>query len=220
MTLWVFGDSLSLPYDLELGDQGWPSLLSKKLNIELQNFAEVAADNFFIYSCYLENKKYIKSDDLVVVGWSHPSRKSFVLDRTNLAQLQVINHSFVYSSGREFIRKKNIKKVSGIKDTYWPAIMKPHRTGVGYYDTWFEHYYSEYEQKCNLQSYHNSIKYTCPAKCLIFFFSKQSIEDTDLDNNNLALDFILKNQFSISSTNLHFNAAGHAAWAEYLHKQI
>jgi hypothetical protein len=106
MTLWVFGDSLSLPFDLEFADQGWPSLLSKKLNAELKNFAEVAADNFFIYSCYLENKKYIQSGDLVVAGWSHPSRKSFVLDRNNSAQVQVIDDSYVYHTHQEFIRKK------------------------------------------------------------------------------------------------------------------
>jgi len=220
MTLWVFGDSLSLPFDLEHTNQGWPSLLSYKLNVELKNFAEVAADNFFIYCCYLENKKYIQSNDLVVVGWSHPSRKSFVLDRNNSTQVQVINDSYVYRARQEFIRKKNIKKTNSITGTHWTSIMKPVNTGVSYYDTWFKNYYSEYEQMCNLQSYHDSVKYTCLAKCITFFFSKESIAGSTLDSNNFALDFIIERQLNISDTNLHFNSAGHAAWADHLYNQL
>jgi hypothetical protein len=141
-----------------------------------------------------------------------------VLDRTNPQQVQAIDASFVYQATREFIRKKNLKKTSG--GTYWTANMTPKNSGVAYYDTWFKNYYSDYEQTCNLQSYYDSVKYTCGAKCISFFFSKESTTGLVHNDNNFALDFIINNQLNISSTNMHFNELGHSRWCDHLHKQL
>ena len=58
MKLWIFGHSMCLPYGLE-EQQGWPALLSKKLDYEYVNFAQSGSDNFFIYHSFLENYKKI-----------------------------------------------------------------------------------------------------------------------------------------------------------------
>jgi|694.fasta_scaffold92709_4 hypothetical protein len=218
MTLWIFGDSLSLPYDLNHPNQGWPSLLSNKLGTELKNFAEIAADNFFIYCCYLENKKHIKSDDLVVIGWSHPSRKSFVLDRNNFNHNNVINTSHVYATPtQEFIRNKNSKNIA---NNHWLPYLTPVPSGKEFYDTWFKNYYSEYEQTRNLQSFYDSVKYTCTSQCIMFFFNQESTTGITITETNFALDFITKHQLNINDTNMHFNQRGHQAWADYLYKKI
>ena len=52
--LWIFGDSFSYPYNIE-ESTSWPVLLSKKLKAELVNFAQPAADNFFIFNSFYEN---------------------------------------------------------------------------------------------------------------------------------------------------------------------
>jgi len=83
MKLWIFGQSMCLPHGLN-EEQGWPWLLSRQLNIDYKNFAQPGADNFFIYHTFLENCSLITQDDLVIIGWSHPNRKSFVLDDKNL----------------------------------------------------------------------------------------------------------------------------------------
>jgi lysophospholipase L1-like esterase len=218
MTLWVFGDSLSLPFDLDNDHQGWPSLLGNRLGADVKNFAASAADNFFIYSCYLENKKYIQSQDLCVVGWSHPSRKSFVFDQNNTKHVDAIGTGHVYTTPtQKFFRNKNFKNIT---KNYWVPQSKPVPSGKEFYDTWFENYYSEYEQMYNLQSYHDSVKYTCPAKCIAFFLSKESVAGLTLNSSNFALDFIIERQLNISNTNLHFNSAGHVAWADHLYNQL
>ena len=63
-----------------------------------------------------------------------------------------------------------------------------------YYDTWFKNYYNAYEQKCNFQSYFDSIKSTCPGYYLPFFFSKESINGIDISgvtNAGFMAEFIL-----------------------------
>jgi hypothetical protein len=218
MTLWIFGDSFGLPFDMEHADQGWPSLLGKSLGADLKNFAAPAADNLFIYSCYLENRQHIQSQDVCVVGWSHPSRKSFVFDQYNANHIDAIDNSHVYTtSDQKFFRNKNSKN---IEKKYWLPHLKPAVSGKQFYDTWFENYYSEHEQKCNLQSYYDSVKYTCAGQCIVFFFSEESTAGMTVNDHNFALDFVVKHQLHISDTNMHFNQHGHVAWADHLHKQM
>ena len=172
-TLWVFGQSMSLPFNLNREEDGWPYLVSQQLGMDCQNFAKSAADNFFIYHCYLEVRDQIKADDIVIIGWSHPSRKSFVLDRSNAKQMAVLDTSIYYKTKtQEFIRSSNPVKDSWQK---FLQLMKPSNKGVEYYDTWFTEYYSEYEQRCNFQSYVDSVSHTCTGLYLPFFFSKESI---------------------------------------------
>jgi hypothetical protein len=45
MTIWIFGDSLSLPYNLENPADGWPTVLSAQLKADCKNYAQLAVDN-------------------------------------------------------------------------------------------------------------------------------------------------------------------------------
>ena len=217
MTLWVFGHSVCLPTDLENTKDGWPELLSKKLGIGYKNFAQPAADNFYIYSSYVENKKHIQPSDIVIVGWSHPNRKSFVLDRENSNHMLILNESLTYNvNGIEFIRSKN-KKPSTFRN--WLGLT-PKDTGKQFYDVWFNNYYSEYEQKINLQSYYDSVKLTCNGLYIPFFFSEESIANINVVGAGFILEFIIENQVAISDDNIHPSATGHKIWSEHLYNEI
>lgn len=212
-TLWVFGDSLSLPYHLDDETQGWPYLLSKSLGMSLENFAKPAADNFYIYYCYQSNLDKIKDDDLIVIGWSHPSRKSFVLDRSNPSHLDIVDSSFVFPGKNiDFIRSNN-----KLNDTKTKMLnLRPKNTGKKFYDTWFENYYSDKEQKINFQSYIDSTLYTSPCTMLHFFFSKESVVDINASGIGHMLDFIIENDLYLNENDMHPNLQGHREWASII----
>lgn len=218
--IWVFGHSVCLPTDLQNNKDGWPELLGKKLGMEYKNFAQPGADNFYIYSSYVENKKHIQPSDIVIVGWSHPNRKSFVLDRENSNHTLILNESLIYKINEiEFVRNKN-KTPPSFKN--WLSL-KPKDTGKQFYDVWFNNYYSEYEQKINLQSYYNSVKSTCNGLYIPFFFSKESvtnIANIDVTGSGFILEFIIENQVAINDTNMHPNVTGHRLWSEHLYNEI
>lgn len=214
--LWVFGPSMCRAHNVE-EEQGWPFLLSAKLGTTYENFAEVAADNFFIYSCYLECKKYIEPNDVVVIGWSHPSRKSFVYDESNPLHHSVLDKSLVYVQPK----RKFIRSLNPINDTLlkWSNFF-PTAKGNKFYDTWFENYYSEYEQECSLQSYYDSVKLTCVGQYVPFFFNKESVANIDVVGAGFMLDFISENQVAISDNDMHLNVNGHILWSDNLYKYI
>jgi len=215
-TLWIFGPSMCRAHSVQ-EEQGWPFKLANKIKCSYKNFAEVAADNFFIYSSYLENKKHISSNDIVVIGWSHPSRKSFVFDDTNSAHRKILDKSLVYEQpNRKFIRSYN-----PINDSFFKwANLFPKSSGNEFYDTWFKNYYSDYEQECNLQSYYDSVKLTCKGQYIPFFFNKQSIVNIDVTGIGFMLEFVTENQVYISENDMHLNPTGHALWADHLNNYI
>ena len=214
MTVWVFGDSLSTAHGFD-DDKSWPKLLAKRFNTECVNFAKPAADNLYIYHCYLYQLKHIRSNDVVITGWTHPSRKSFVFDSNNPSHVESLPKSFLYdSTDTKFIRSRN-----PVTDTIRKWLdFKPEFKGNPYYDSWFSDYYSEIEQRINLTAYHNAVKSTCPGTHVPFFFSKQSIEDLDLSGAGCAVDFIVNNNCAISDQDAHFNMHGHQLWTDLLHK--
>ena len=213
-TLWVFGHSVCLPFSLN-DCAGWADTVSKKLNVNCVNLAESGADNFYIYDSFLKNKHNITPNDTVIIGWSHYSRKSFVLDRSNPAQMAAVDHSLLYkSNGVEFIRSKGLVP----KPSSWFSLA-PSQRGVAYYDTWFENYYSAQEQKTNFQAYLDSVLLHTRFKYLPFYFSKESVEDIDISSTPHAgfiAEFIIENNLQISDINLHLSKHGHSVWADYL----
>lgn len=217
MTIWVFGDSLSLPYHLSPGEKSWQEILCESIGGAYKNFSKPAADNLYIYHSYQSNLKNIIPGDIVIVGWSHPSRKSFVYSRDNLAQTNCLDRSFVYDvDDIQFIRSKN-----PISDTLDKWInFAPSARQNPYYDIWFKDYYSDVEQKINFSAYYHSIKNTCPGIYVPFFFSKESIKGLEFDGAGFALEFIIDNDCAISKQDSHFNARGHQLWAESLLRYI
>lgn len=216
MTVWVFGDSLSTAHGVN-DRESWPELLAQQLGTHCVNFAKSAADNLYIYHCYLYNLPHIKPGDIVVVGWTHPSRKSFVFDKDNLRQVESLSRSFLYdTTDTKFIRSRNL-----YTDTLNKWInFKPENKGNPYYDTWFNDYYSETEQKINLTAYYNAVKSSCPGLYVPFFFSQHSIQELDISEVECAVDFIVENNCAISKEDAHFNVLGHQLWANLLGKYI
>lgn len=217
MTLWIFGHSVCLPYNLTHEQDGWPHILAQNLGAKLENFSQLAADNFYIYASFQQNVNQINQNDIVIVGWSHPSRKSFVLDRQNPNHLDVLDQSLIYTlQNCELMRSLN-KTPSA--SSHWQKL-KPRNTGKKFYDTWFTDYYSEYEQALNLQSYHESVKFSCQGQYIPFFFSQDSVKDINVSGVGYILEFIHDNRVAISNTDMHLNNKGHKLWAEHLNKAI
>lgn len=214
MKLWIFGHSMCLPDGVE-EKQGWPFLLSKKLACEYVNFAQAGADNFFIYHTFLEQYKNIAPNDLVVVGWSHPSRKSFVYDPDNPAHVAITPLGLTYQTETKTLFRSFNKHKGG-----WVWSSKPKNSSVGFYDFWFNNYYSKYEQQCNFEAYMDSVAHKVPCRYLPFYFSQESVDQIDRQNDNFMLEFIIQNQVAISKDNMHANAVGHRLWADHLYTQI
>lgn len=218
MKLWLFGHSLCLPFGLE-NEPGWGNLLAEDLGAELMNLAQPGVDNFYIYYCYQQAFKYIAPEDFVVIGWSHYSRKLFVVDNDNPDHANVVGQSLTYNTPHaQFMRNGNA--VTG-DATKW-LTMRPHPRGVPFYDTWYRNYYSELEQKVNFQGYLDSVKFTCPGQYLPFYFSKETIEGVRIDaaHAGFVTEFIIENNLSISEKDFHFNKHGHKTWANHLKKYL
>jgi len=218
-TLWVFGHSLCLPFSLDQSSTGWAEILAGKLGYKLKNFAKPAVDNFYIYCCYLENQKKISKQDLVIIGWSHYSRKLFTVNRNNSEHVKIFDQSLQYTCADiEFMRNRG--KASG-DPSKWVSL-KPIDKGIFFYDNWYKNYYSEFEQKINFQSYLHSTSATCSGTYLPFYFSKESVEGVDIDqvHAGYVTEFIIENNLSISEKDFHFSEHGHATWAKHLEKYL
>jgi hypothetical protein len=215
--LWVFGQSMSLPYNIGLPELGWPSLVSKKLNIQHENYSQAGADNFFIYHTFLENLNNINDQDLVIIGWSHPSRKSFVVNSDNPVHQEARKQSLVYTTKTKQIFRSNNSFLNTEKK--WSKLT-PASTGINFYDNWFDNYYSLYEQTCNFLSYTDSVKLKCPGMYVPFYFSKESIQDLNLVGAGYMLDFIKENNVAISKDDYHLNEHGHQLWADHIYNYI
>jgi len=220
-TLYIFGDSHCLPFELENKKQGWDSLLSNRLASDLKNFSQPGADNLFIFSTFMQNQSEIKKGDVVVIGWSHPSRKTFILDQDKIIELKLKDCSMVYTTPiAKFIRSKGVPKH---KDTLekWLG-MAPVDSGVDFYDNWYKNYYSLLEQKTNLVGYMNAVKHKLQGIDYIpFYFSEDSIDDIENTDKNMCIaEFIQKHDVSLSKDNAHMNTQGHMMWADKIYKDL
>lgn len=211
--LWIFGHSFSLPFNLKNDDDGWPSILAKELSLNLINFSKPAADNLFIYHTYQLVREKIKKEDIVIIGWSHPSRKSFVLDKTNKTHIETANTGLLYETQTQsFFRSdnahnKNLKK--------WVKL-EPKNQGLEFYDVWFKNYFSDHEQRLNFQSYLDSVELTSNSLYIPFYFSEESVENISLTSTvgGYMVEFIAKNNVVIGDNDTHMNEMGHRLWAE------
>lgn len=217
MTIRIFGDSLSTAHGLDCDSLGWPNLLARSFDTDCINYAKSAADNLYIYHCYLYQLPHIRPDDIVIIGWTHPSRKSFVFDHNNRGQVESLPKSFIYeTTDTKFIRSRNPQLDTLNK---W-SDLRPTARGNAYYDLWFDQYYSEKEQQINLTAYFNAVKSTCPGLYIPFFFSTQSVQNLPLTAAGHAVDFIAHNDCAISREDSHFSAIGHQLWAKHLYQYI
>lgn len=218
MKLWIFGDSMCTAYKLN-EEQGWPFLLAKSLGIDYENYAQPGIDNFYIYQSFLAKSKNISGSDIVIIGWSHPSRKTFTLDRKNKSHIDILPYSLHYvCDGQEFIRSDVGKIESRLNNLEKWGKMSPYDSSIAFYDNWFNTYYSEYEQNCNFQSYIDSVKMRCPGRYIPFWFSKESVKNINHNTGaGYILDFVVEHSVAIDEqTDLHPNVNGHMLWTDHL----
>ena len=214
-TLWVFGQSHCLPYSLKNRKDGWDRQLAYQLDCRLRNFAEPAADNLFIFSSLLGQIKKIKHNDVIVIGWSHPSRKSFILDDARANELY--KDSMVYNAiGNKFYRSKG-KTHHTFKKWF---TMKPKQSGIKYYDSWFKDYYNIKEQKINFIGYLTAVENLLEGRKYIpFYFSKDSVKGVAKVPKDMCMaEFVASKNVAISKEDVHMNEKGHLLWSEKLFK--
>ena len=217
--LWVYGASNCLPWKLDSEDQCWANILSKKLNAQLVNRACNGCDNLYIYHCINIDKKLHMPDDIVIVAWSHPNRKTFVLDKTNINHIeQIQKNALVYDGTPVFFRSDN-EKTTNIAQSF--IKMTPIVSGNSFFDKWFEDYYSGYEQRLLLKSFIESTKFSIKNNKFFMYFSKESIENVIDEKDTLCyLEYVKETKTFLSKDDLHCNTQGHAQLAEYIWKKI
>lgn len=83
--LWFFGDSFTDRYILSNNKEytnykgytptHFTEILSKDLNLDYNNLSEsYGMDNYTIFQTVCDNINYIESSDIIVIGWSEPTR--------------------------------------------------------------------------------------------------------------------------------------------------
>jgi hypothetical protein len=89
-TLWAFGCSHTAYYYLTNENKTpfdryveyrcgnvpkvWPEILSENLKFKLKNFGIGGSSNYTIFSKFIQNHKKIKSNDIVIIGWTSSLR--------------------------------------------------------------------------------------------------------------------------------------------------
>ena len=210
-TLWIFGDSNCLPYSLSKKNEGWDIIVATELQATLKNFAKMSTDNFYIFNCLLDNLKNIQDEDTIIIGWTHPYRKTFVYD--SLRHEHLLENSMVYdTSNNKFLRSTGNIPSAHAK---WPSMNKVD-SGIPYYDDWFKNYFSETEQKTNSQSYMLAAQQLLNnKKYLPFYFSHESVDGFVVRNREMCiLDFIKENNVQISNNDAHMTSKGHELWSK------
>ena len=197
MILWIFGDSFSTNYRVDL-NESWPSIIGKQLDCKVKNFAHCAVDNFFIYSQYLEQKSNIKDSDIVIIQWSNPSRKMFIYNKDN--KKHKLEYLAVTRNSRTYFRC-----LPNTDQDKWGLInLQTNTSGIEFFDTWYEDYYNSYESSVNLQAYQDATK-------------KENITHLYFDK---IFNYIKNHKLYISEDNLHPDVSGHAKLAEIIMEKL
>lgn len=218
-TLWIFGSSNCLPHLLDNPDDAWTQQLANALGVNLKNYAQEACDNLYIYNMLMQNLNDINSNDYVVIGWTHPNRKTWVSDLDNPVhqQLQKDKDTIVYPGNPTFMRAYNNNRPTSLHWANLGVLSK----GKEFFDKWFKNYYSRYEQDLNMQAYIDSAELRIPCRKLFFFFSKESVSGINYPHNVFGcLDFVLEHNVTISDTDMHADKNGHTMIAEIFLKEL
>jgi len=200
--IWVFGDSFSTNYaaDAEIKvEQSWPEIVGQKLNKQVRNFAHPAVDNFFIYSNYVNQKPLIKSTDIVLLQWTMPTRKMFILDKNNTTHQQVIDDTDIV------VTRNNVTYFrSGTRLGNWVPNLTTKDSGVKFFDEWYRNYFDITESETNLQAYQQASK---QPNTVHLHFSEM-------------LDFIKQHKLYVSKDDHHPNVQGHQQLANTIMEKI
>lgn len=215
--LWVFGDSLSTSYGLDNDNQSWPKIIADRLGLQLVNKAREACDNFYIYHTILNNLNNIKDTDIVIVGWSHPNRKSFILNKQNPYHTKSLDKSIMFETEyHTFFRSNGPIRV----DCDNVSKFNPSSSGIDFFDFWYDNYFDKHEQTTIFQSYIDSVHYRLPNH-IAFFFSQSSLDCIKIFESKpmCMIDFVLENNYNLNVSDYHPNIDGHVCWADNLYQK-
>lgn len=113
--LWTFGCSFTEGFVNDRSDsfekykeycggsfpESWPSILGKKLNLQVKNLGEGASGNQQIFQQICNNCKYFSQNDIIIIGWTFLERYRVAIDNHTWLKLGPgkINHkeSFLLS---------------------------------------------------------------------------------------------------------------------------
>lgn len=217
MKLWIFGPSSCTDYGLKSHDQSWMKILADLLGCELENYAQISADNLYIYHSLNQNLSKIQENDVVVIGWSHPNRKSFVYNPDNARHADIIGKCLTYPGDPVFFRSKN-PPIYSFKDY---LTLKPKTSGNQFFDTWFRDYYDDHECRLNFNAYLDSAKIKIPCQYIPFYFSKDSVNHRQInDDDFFYFDTVVDRALMIDTKNMHMNPYGHSMMAQYFYDRI
>lgn len=216
--LWVYGASNCLPWRLDNPDQCWTNILACDIGATLVNRAQEGCDNLYIYHALCQDLRDQTPDDTVIVVWTHPNRKTWVLDRSNPKHLQEVDAGcLVYPGHPTFFRSKNKTNCSGLSQ--WLKF-SPASSGNAFFDTWFSDYHSEYEQRRNLDAYIHSARSKISCQSFFMYFSLESINHVIDDPDLCYLEFVLDTRTWIDQDDLHCNPIGHARLASVINEKL
>jgi hypothetical protein len=136
--LWIFGDSFSdisglwegQPYYTEYCKQntefksgtilkGWYDYLSEKLNYQLKQFSFSGGSNEVILLSVLQNLQYISKDDMLIIGWTRPSRFSIPIPTDRNFFKTIVNDGSCNSLDLEH-------NLCGSLNEYYKNVFVPH----------------------------------------------------------------------------------------------
>lgn len=131
--LWIFGDSFSTQWE-KMGELGtrysewkgytpkiFSNYLSTMLSTDVTQCGTSGADNYTIFDSIINNIPYMTTDDIVVIGWSHPSR--FRLEKNNkwISVRNVQSELETY----KFVDVKTLQQISvnRMSRLYWDEVI-------------------------------------------------------------------------------------------------
>ena len=205
--LYVIGDSFATNYNVD--SKCWPELLAEQLDMTLENRAYPAVCNTYIYEQTVSIKP--KPTDIIIVGWTHPTRKSFEFNPSNsthmnLEQQKIMRYSKFFRSNRGSYTTINKLK----KGMYQVS------NGVQFFDRYFKDYHSEYENRLIFQAYRDSITLKYP-QAVHYYFSEESV---DSQPGFYILDYVLEHKLYISQEDYHLSSVGHEKIAIEMFKKL
>jgi hypothetical protein len=143
-TLWTFGDSFTagngcldneeftIKYKKSNDDKIWPEIVASKFNFQLKNIGTGLFSNDKILDSIIKNYKYIKKNDLVIIGNTFYSRfdipynnQLITLSPTNLPETDdKLLTDIIVIMDDELLRNRQINRIMFIKNILEKANIK------------------------------------------------------------------------------------------------
>jgi hypothetical protein len=131
--LWIFGDSFSTQWE-GMGELGvkyseykgytpkiFSNYLSTMLSTDVTQCGTSGADNYTIFDSIIANISFMNTDDIVVIGWSHPSRFRLEIDNKWISVRSIQSELELY----KFVDVNTLQQIGAnrMSRLYWDEII-------------------------------------------------------------------------------------------------